>query len=130
MGFTIFRTIMTIAVCCFLAMLFLLPSAALDRFSAEADAQIGRAETALISGDTDAAARYCEALAALVRERMPMLERFLNHSDIDELDAAVAVAACAARLDEPGAACEALAQARSLLVRIRGIEHFSWNNLL
>lgn len=130
MGFTIFRTVMTIAICCFLIVLFLLPSAFLDRFCAEADALIDRAEVSLLKSDPASALPDCEALSRLVRERMPALERFLNHADIDDLDAASAVADRAARAGEAGAAAEALAEARSILVRIRGIEHFSWNNLL
>lgn len=130
MGFGIFRIVMTITICCFLVMLFLLPSAYLDRFCAEADALIGQAEAALLSGDPNAAEPECAALCRLVRERMPALERFLNHADIDGLDAVAAVALCAVRADEQGAAAEALAEARAILVRIRGIEHFSWNSLL
>ncbi len=130
MGFTVFRTVMTILICCFLGLLFLLPSAYLDRFYSETDALIGQAEAALCLGDLKAAAPECAALCRLVRERMPALERFLNHADIDGLDAALCVAECAVRANESGAAAEALAEARSILVRIRGIEHFSWNSLL
>jgi hypothetical protein len=130
MGFSIFRTTMTILICGFLVLLFQLPSAILSRFSAQANNLIDEAENALISGDTSAAAPSCAALKALVRERMPVLERFLNHASIDALDACVAVADCAVRANDPGAAAEALAEARSILLRIEGIELFSWNNLL
>ncbi len=130
MGFTIFRTAMTILICGFLVLLFLLPSAILGRFSAQANELIDKAENALLSGDREAAALHCGALFRLVRDRMPVLERFLNHASIDALDACVAVADCAVRADDPGAAAEALAEARSILVRIEGIELFSWNNLL
>ncbi len=130
MGFTIFRTTVTLLICAFLVLLFLLPSAILRRFSEEAGALIGGAETALLGGDPEAARAHCAALKALVRGRMPVLERFLNHASIDALDAAAAVADCAARADDTGAAAEALAEARSILVRIEGIELFSWNSLL
>ena len=130
MGFTIFRTTVTLLICAFLVLLFLLPSSILRRFSEEADALIGDAETALLGGDPEAARAHCAALKALVRDRMPVLERFLNHASIDALDAAAAVADCAARADDTGAAAEALAEARSILVRIEGIELFSWNSLL
>ena len=89
MGFTVFRSCMTVLICLFLLMLFLVPSAYLDRFCAEADARIEAAESALLSGDLPAAAPHCAALFSLVRERMPVLERFLNHASIDALDAAV-----------------------------------------
>ena len=130
MGFTIFRTTVTLLICAFLVLLFLLPSAILRRFSEEADALIGDAETALLGGDPEAARAHCAVLKSLVRDRMPVLERFLNHASIDALDAAAAVADCAARADDTGAAAEALAEARSILVRIEGIELFSWNSLL
>ena len=130
MGFTIFRTTVTLLICAFLVLLFLLPSAILRRFSEEAETLLSAAETALIRGEPDAAAPYASALKVLVRERMPVLERFLNHANVDALDAAVAVADCAVRAKEPGAAAEALAEARSVLERICGIELFSWNNLL
>lgn len=130
MGFTIFRITMTILICCFLVMLFLLPSAILRDFSAQADEWIGQAENALLAGDAEAAKPYCAALFALIRDRMPVLERFLNHESIDALDARIAVADFALRAGDTGAAAEALAEARSILVRIEGIELFSWNNLL
>lgn len=130
MGFTVFRAVMTILICCFLLLLFVLPSAYLKAFSEDAEALLSAAETALIRGDSDAAAPYTDALADLVRERMPVLERFLNHTNVDSLDTSVAVAHCAVRAGEPGTAAEALAEARSILERIRGIELFSWNNLL
>ncbi|MDO4836478.1 MAG: DUF4363 family protein [Clostridia bacterium] len=130
MGFTVFRSCMTVLICLFLLMLFLVPSAYLDRFCSEADARIEAAESALLSGDLPAAAPHCAALFSLVRERMPVLERFLNHASIDALDAAVAVADCAVQANDAGAAAEALREAQSILVRIRGIELFSWNSLL
>ena len=130
MGFTIFRSSMTILICCFLVLLFVLPSAILRQFSEQADALIEQAEDALLSGDSGAAEPYCRALFKLMRERMPVLERFLNHANVDALDARIAVADFALRAGDAGAAAEALAEARSVLVRIEGIELFSWNNLL
>ena len=38
MGFTVFRTVMTILICCFLLLLFVLPSAYLKAFSEDAEA--------------------------------------------------------------------------------------------
>ena len=130
MGFTIFRTTMTILICGFLVMLFLLPSAILKAFSAQADEWIEQAENALLNGDTEAAAPYCAALRELTRERMPVLERFLNHASVDSLDACFAIADLSVRAEDVCAAVEALAEARSVLERIEGIELFSWNNLL
>ena len=130
MGFTIFRAAMTILICCFLVMLFLLPSAILKAFSAQANEWLDAAEAALLRNDPDAAAPYCAALSALMRERMPVLERFLNHASIDSLDACFAVADLSIRARDVCAAVEALAEARSVLSRIEGIELFSWNNLL
>ena len=130
MGFTVFRTVMTLFICCFLVMLFLLPPAILKQFSEQAAEWIEAAEKALLAGDTEAAAPYCASLFALVREWMPVLERFLNHASIDALDAAVSVADCAVRINDAGAAAEALREAQSILVRIEGIELFSWNSLL
>ena len=83
-----------------------------------------------ISGDTEAAAPYCAALRELTRDRMPVLERFLNHASVDSLDACFAVADLSVRAKDVCAAVEALAEARSVLERIEGIELFSWNNLL
>lgn len=130
MGFTVFRSCMTFLICLFLLLLFLLPSSYLDRFYIQADELIESAESAILLGDLSSAAPYCTALFSLVREHMPALERFLNHSAIDALDAAVAVADCAVQVNDPGAAAEALREAHSILVRIRGIELFSWNSLL
>ncbi len=130
MGFSVFRIAMTIVICISLLLLFLLPSAVLTRFAEEAEALIDQSIDALLKKDLRAAEPYCVALHALVRERMPVLERFLNHANIDSLDAAVAVADCAVRAGEAGAAAEALAEAKSILIRILGIELFSWNSLL
>lgn len=130
MGFSVFRTVMTAAICLFLVLLFVLPSCTLRRFSGEADSLIRAALDCLERGDAERARGFCASLSALVSERMPALERFLNHADIDALDAAVAVAGCAVRVGDAGAAAEALAEAGSILARIRGIELFSWNSLL
>ena len=130
MGFTIFRATMTILICCFLVMLFLLPSAILRTFSAQANEWIDAAQNALLVGDTKAAAPYCAALITLIHERMPVLERFLNHASVDALDACFAVADLSVRANDVCAAVEALAEARSVLERIEGVELFSWNNLL
>ena len=130
MGFTVFRVCMTILICLFLLLLFLLPSAVLRQFAEEAELLIESARDAILSGDLEQAEPYCAALFSLVRERMPVLERFLNHASVDSLDAAVAVADCAVRVNDTGAAAEALSEAHSILVRILGIELFSWNSLL
>lgn len=130
MGFSVFRSIMTVLICCFLAMLFLLPSAILRQFSAQANEWLDAAEAALLQNDPDAAAPYCAALRELMRDRMPVLERFLNHACVDSLDACFAIADLSVRAEDVCAAVEALAEARSVLERIEGIELFSWNNLL
>lgn len=130
MGFTIFRTTVTILICCFLVMLFLLPSAILTRFTEQADALLESAENALLSDDTDAAESYCAALYELMREQMPVLDRFLNHESVDALHARIVIADFALRAGDPGTTAEALAEARSILVCLEAIEHFSWNNLL
>ena len=130
MGFSVFRTVMTAAFCIFLILLFLLPSCLLKRFSEEAETLLSAALEQLKRGECEIAARSCGALAALVSDSMPVLERFLNHADVDALDAAVAVADCAVRIGDGGAAAEALAEAASILKRIKGIELFSWNSLL
>lgn len=130
MGFTVFRAGMTVLICVFLLALFIVPSAYLARFCDDANASISLAYDALLSNNLDAAKPHCEALLTLVRNDMPVLERFLSHDNVDALDASVAVADCAVRAGEAGAAAEALAEASSILYRIRGIELFSWNSLL
>ena len=130
MGFSVFRAVMTAAICLFLVLLFLFPSRMLRSFSDEAEALMNDALACLERGDGERARALCGALSALVSERMPALERFLNHADVDALDAAVAVADCAVRIGDDGAAAEALAEAASILKRIKGIELFSWNSLL
>lgn len=130
MGFSIFRTTMTFLICCFLIMLFLLPSAVLTQFSKDVNELIDAAETALLTDDLETAEQHCNVLNTLMREQMPVLERFLNHSNIDALDARFEIAAFSIRIGDSGTAAEALAEARSVLKRIEGIELFSWNNLL
>ena len=82
MGFTIFRTTMTILICGFLVMLFLLPSAILKAFSAQADEWIEQAENALLNGDTEAAAPYCAALRELTGK--PVKESWLYALSVDK----------------------------------------------
>ena len=130
MGFSVFRACMTILIAIGLLALFIFPSQFLVRFSDAANETIGLATHALFLSDLSAASAHCEALSRSVREDMPALERFLNHSDVDALDAAVSRAACAARLGASEEALEALIEAEAILRRIRGIELFSWNSLL
>ena len=130
MGFTIFRTVLTVAICLLLAALFLFPSRMLCRFSDEAEAHIDRAQTALLRRDPSTAEAECRALVALIDERMPALERFLSHANVDALDGSLHAAHAASEIGEAGAAYEALAEARSILERLRGIELFSPNSLL
>ncbi|MBQ1821768.1 MAG: DUF4363 family protein [Clostridia bacterium] len=130
MGFSVFRACMTVLIAIGLLALFIFPSQYLVRFSDAANETIGHAVRALFHGDLSAASAQCEVLARSVREDMPALERFLNHSDVDALDAAVSRAASAARLGAFTETLEALTEAEAILRRIRGIELFSWNSLL
>ena len=130
MGFTVFRAIATILICALLLLLFVLPSQYLDRLANEADALIETAQDALYRNDLNAAHACCRSLVALSETHMPALERFLNHSNVDTLAGSFAVAEAAVRVGDAGAALEALAEARTMLIRLRGIEHFSFNNLL
>ncbi len=130
MGFTVFRTAMTVAICLLLLALFIFPSRTLCRFADAADANIEQAKDALRRGDCARAQDACAALCALIGERMLPLERFLNHANVDALDASFRVAHAAASVRDAGAAIEALAEAQSILDRLRGIELFSPNSLL
>lgn len=130
MGFTIFRTTATAAICLLLAALFVFPSLCLKRFADEAEAHLENAQDALLMHDLDTAETECAALAALIDERMPALERFLSHAGVDALDASFRIAHAAVRVGEAGAAFEALAEASSILERLKGIELFSPNSLL
>ena len=130
MGFSIFRTAMTALICIFLLMLFLLPPQYISRFSEEAESLLSAAISHLERGDEAQSLRCCEALAALVSDSMPALERFLNHSDVDSLGAVADAAMLAMRIGDTGTAAQALTEARSILSRLREIELFSWNNLL
>ena len=130
MGFTVFRICMTVAICLFLIALFIFPSKALCRFADEAESRLSLAKNALLRGDLAAAETECRILKELIGDRMPVLERFLNHASVDALDASLAIAFAAVRIGESGAAIEALAEAESLLERLRGIELFSPNSLL
>ena len=130
MGFSVFRACMTALICLLLLGLFIFPSQYLVRFSDGLSEMISGAEQALLSGDLSASQRHCEALAKAVRTDMPALERFLNHSDVDALDAAASRAECAARIGSKEEALESLTEAEVILRRICGIELFSWNSLL
>ncbi len=130
MGFTIFRRCMTLLICVLLLMLFIFPSQTLCRFADEAETRIARVQDALLIGDFAAAARESRALTELIDARMPALERFLNHASVDALDAGFRVAYAAVCIGDGSAAFEALAEARSVLERLKGIELFSFNSLL
>lgn len=129
MGFTVFRTCMTVLLCLGLIALFFFPSQHLSAFVDDAGGLLQRAVSALNDDASDAAA-LCDALSGMVRDEMPILERFLNHSDIDALDAAAARASVAAHAGDVGTALDALTEAEAILRRISGIELFSWNSLL
>lgn len=129
MGFTIFRGCMTALICLALLALFFFPSQHLSRFADGAGALIADAASALQNGDPDAIVLF-EILSETVQEEMPVLERFLNHADIDALDGAAARALTAARAGDTGTALDALTEADTILRRILGIELFSWNSLL
>lgn len=130
MGFTIFRTTATVAICLLLILLFLIPSHYLDRIADEAETLIVEAMDALFHNDLKTAHARCQKLVALSEENMPALERFLNHTNVDTFAGSLAVAEAAVRIGDDGAAVEALAEALAMLDRVRGIEHFSLNNLL
>ena len=130
MGFTVFRICATAAICLLLAGLFIFPSRTLCRFAEEAEMRIEHAQDALLRRDPAIAEAECRALVELIDDRMPALERFLNHASVDALDGSLHVAYAAARIGEAGAAIEALAEAQSVLERLRGIELFSPNSLL
>lgn len=129
MGFSVFRACMTVLILLGLLALFILPSQHLTAFSEAADALLSRAEHSLIENRPDAA-DLCAAFSDAVRHEMPALERFLNHSDVDALDAASARAAAAAARGDRDTALDALTEAKAVLLRICGIELFSWNSLL
>ena len=130
MGFTVFRTAATILICLLLLFLFFFPSRYLDRLANEAEALIAEAQDALYLNDPITAHEACVKLVALSEKHMPALERFLNHSNVDTLAGSFAVAEAALRVGDAGAAGEALAEALTMLSRLRGIEQFSPNNLL
>ena len=130
MGFTIFRTVATTAICLLLIALFLFPSLCLRRFADEAETHLARAKDALLLRDLGTAETECCALVALIGERMPALERFLSHAGVDALDASFRIAHAAVTVGEAGAAYEGLAEAESILERLKGIELFSPNSLL
>ena len=130
MGFTVFRVCMTILICLLLLAMFLFPSQYLTRFSDAAFETIDTAKRALSAGNLPLASDLCASLADSVQHEMPALERFLNHSDIDSLDAAVSRASAAVLSGAREEATEALTEAEVILRRICGIELFSWNSLL
>ena len=130
MGFTVFRACMTVLICLLLLALFLFPSQYLTRFSDAAFTTIDTAKRTLFAGDLPLASDLCAALADSVQHEMPALERFLNHSDVDSLDAAVSRASTAVLSGAQDEALAALTDAEAILRRICGIELFSWNSLL
>ena len=130
MGFSVFRTVMTVLIGLFLLALFWFPSQYLLRLSEQLQAEIDDAETALLSSDPDAAKAHCAALGSLYEQHEKKLERFLNHACIDDFGSAIAVADRALAVGDTNTALAALAEAESLLARIRGIELFSPNSLL
>ena len=129
MGFTVFRTVMTVLICLFLLFLFWVPSEYLVRVSDEAQALIEQANAALLRSDPRAAEQSCDALLLLYENNEMRLERFLNHASIDAFGSALEVARAALTVNDTNAALEALAEAASELDRIRGIELFSPNSL-
>ena len=129
MGFTVFRTVMTVLICLFLLFLFWVPSEYLVRVSDEAQALIEQANAALLRSDPRAAEQSCDALLLLYGNNEMRLERFLNHASIDAFGSALEVARAALTVNDTNAALEALAEAASELDRIRGIELFSPNSL-
>lgn len=129
MGFTVFRTVMTVLICLFLLFLFWVPSEYLVRVSDEAQALIEQANAALLRSDPTAAEQSCDALLLLYENNEMRLERFLNHASIDAFGSALEVARAALAVNDTNAALEALAEAASELDRIRGIELFSPNSL-
>lgn len=130
MGFSVFRTVMTVLICLFLLALFWLPSRYLMRVSDEAQRDIEQAKAALYAADPVGAGAACDRLSALYDAHALRLERFLNHACIDAFGSAIAVARAALYSGDPKAAVEALAESEALLERIRGIELFSPNSLL
>jgi len=129
MGFTVFRACMTVLICLGLVALFIFPSQHLSDFADGFGGMLKHAASSLRENAPDAAG-LCAALSEAIRDEMPVLERFLNHSDIDALDTAAARAAAAAGIGDHGTALDALAEAEAILRRILGIELFSWNSLL
>ena len=130
MGFTIFRAVMTVLIVLCLLALFWFPSQYLKRVSADAQTLIDRAQDALLTNDPVEAFASCEALLLLYEQNAQKLERFLNHACIDDFGSALSVAHAALSMNDGNAAIEALAEAETLLARIRGIELFSPNSLL
>ena len=130
MKFSVFRALMTAGFCLLLLFLFLAPSRFLLRVSDRAEAYIADAERALRASDPETAAVACDALIKLYDDNALALERFLNHACVDAFGCALSVARAALSVGDGDAAIEALAEAKTVLARIRGIELFSPNSLL
>ena len=130
MGFTVFRTVMTVLICLFLLFLFWFPSRYLQQVADEAETLIDRTKQSLLRSDSNDALESCSALLALYDDNALVLERFLNHACIDSFGSAIAVAQSALQSSDPSSAYEALTEAESVLERILGIERFSPNSLL
>ena len=130
MGFSVFRGITTTAICILLLALFIVPSRFLRQISDRADVYMDETENALRSDNFEAAQAACDALLQLYEDNALALERFLNHGVIDAFGSAVAVTHAAISQHDANAALETLAEMKSLLARIRGIELFSPNSLL
>lgn len=130
MGFTIFRACMTILFCILLLAMFIFPSQMLKAFSDDAEGHMQNAMDALTKDDLERAEAECYALVGQMDRHMPALERFLNHEVVDALAATFEIAYAAVRIGDAHAAFEALAEAKTTLDRLRGIELFSPNSLL
>lgn len=130
MGFSMFRAVMTIAFCLLLLTLFIVPSRFLIKVSDQAEAYLDGAVNALLASDFETARTSCDALLALYDDNAKALERFLNHSAVDAFGSALSVARATLPMGDTGASIEALAEAKTVLTRIRGIELFSPNSLL
>ena len=130
MGFIWFRRIVTLLLIGLLLVLFWLPQTLLVRAAEEWDAAIDRASDALSAGDTERAARECDALVRRFEEQKDTLERFLNHDAVDAVLSALWEAkTLASAADAPGALA-ALAAARGSTQHLVCIERFTWNALL
>lgn len=130
MGFSVFRACMTVLIVLLLLLLFLVPSQYLVRVSDAAQDELTRAKAALLASDLPEAQAACDALSNLYDDNALALERFLNHASVDSFGAALHAADTALSVGDASAAIEALAEAETILERIRAIELFSPNSLL